>query len=226
MCFVVLSPGYWRISCIGALGCEINNASKSTNKRNTDWQCLLSSCRNTVFGPSPPPFLSVEAFQYSNALLHYYTGLETFEKFEAVFRSLGPAVDHLRYLRTDTVTTISPMNQVLLMLAKLRQDVDYLPWSRMCNISVFTVETVFLTWINFCSRQWGEVDMCLSQEPVRYFAPSDFKAKLPSTRVVLDESEVSTEKPSNPASQSIHTKVNLFNSWPHTKHLSLTLKVS
>ena len=200
-------------------------ATQQTKETQTDSACSQAAETDSV-GPSPPPFLSVEAFQYSNALLHYYTGLETFEKFEAVFRSLGPAVDHLRYLRTDTVTTISPMNQVLLMLAKLRQDVDYLPWSRMCNISVFTVETVFLTWINFCSRQWGEVDMCLSQEPVRYFAPSDFKAKLPSTRVVLDESEVSTEKPSNPASQSIHTKVNLFNSWPHTKHLSLTLKVS
>ena len=91
-------------------------------------------------------------------------------------KSLKPFSGHLAQLWITSgileqiLISFSPMNQFLLMLAKLRQDVDYLPLSRMCNISVFTVENVSLTWINFCSRQWGEIDMWLSQELVRYFA--------------------------------------------------------
>ncbi|XP_070184198.1 uncharacterized protein [Littorina saxatilis] len=155
----------------------------------------------TEYRSTPPPFLSIEALQLDPPLLHYYTGLETHQKFTAVFNTLGPAVNHLRYLRSATVTNISPTNQFLLMLAKLRQGLNYLPLSRMCNVSVFTVENVFLTWINFCSRQWGEIDTWVSPELVRFFAPSDFKSKFPSTRVILDGTEIPVEKPSNPAAQ-------------------------
>jgi len=44
---------------------------------------------------------------------------------------------------------ISPLNQFILMLAKLRQDVDYLPLSKMCGVSVFTAENVFIMTVNF-----------------------------------------------------------------------------
>jgi len=43
-------------------------------------------------------------------------------------------------------------------LAKLRQDVDYLPLSKVCGVSVFTAANVFTTSINFCSRQRSEVN--------------------------------------------------------------------
>lgn len=155
----------------------------------------------TVQGSSLPPFLSIETLQLDPELLRYYTGLESFEKFQAVFETLGPAVNHLIYLRTQTVKNLSPANQFLLMLTKLRQDTDYLPLSRMFGVSVFTADNVFCTWVNFCSRQWGEIDTWVSQEQVRYFAPSDFKAKFPTTRVVLDGTEIPVEKPSNPSSQ-------------------------
>ncbi|KAL8603440.1 hypothetical protein ACOMHN_053107 [Nucella lapillus] len=35
-----------------------------------------------------PPLLSAEGLEFDKALLHYYTGLESYEKFEAVFQSL------------------------------------------------------------------------------------------------------------------------------------------
>jgi len=53
---------------------------------------------------------------------------------------------------------ISPLNQFILMLAKLRQDVDYLPPSKVCGVSVFAATNVFITSISFCSRQWSAVN--------------------------------------------------------------------
>jgi len=87
------------------------------------------------------------------------------------------------------------------MLAKLRQDLDYLPLSKLCGISQFTAQNVFITWINFCSRQWSEIVTWPDKDLVFYFAPEDFKAKFPSTRVIIDGTEIPVKKPSNPVSQ-------------------------
>jgi hypothetical protein len=87
------------------------------------------------------------------------------------------------------------------MLAKLRQDLDYLLLSRLSGVSIATAENVFITWVNFCSRQWGEIDLWIPQNQVHFFAPSDFARKFASTRVIIDATEVPVEKPSNPKAQ-------------------------
>jgi hypothetical protein len=148
-----------------------------------------------------PTFLGIEALQFDEELLHYFTGLETYEKFSAVFLSLGPAVSYLRYYRSESVVCMSPMNQFLLMLAKLRTDLDFLLLSRMFKVAMSTAENIYITWINFCSRQWAELDLWVPPEVVKYFAPTDFKNKFPSTRVLLDATEIPVEKPSNPVAQ-------------------------
>lgn len=150
---------------------------------------------------APPPFLSVESLEFDEKLLHYFTGLESFDKFVAVFQSLGPAVSYLQYYRTATVDKVSPMNQFLLMLAKLRQDIDYLLLARMTGVAKSTAENIFITWVNFCARQWGEIDLWVNGDLVHFFAPADFQRKFPTTRVILDGTEVPVERPSNPVAQ-------------------------
>ena len=56
-----------------------------------------------------------------------------------MFATLGPAVNNLNYHRTKSVDfyRMSPINQFILMLAKLRQNLDYLPLSRLCGVSEY-----------------------------------------------------------------------------------------
>jgi hypothetical protein len=157
-------------------------------------QTVKSSATGTVF-------LSFQNLSTDKELLHYYTGLESANKLYAVFVTLGSAVNHLRYYRTSVTDNISPLNQFILMLAKLRQDLDYLPLSKMCGVSQFTAHNIFVTWVNFCSRQWSEVSMWPDKDLVLFFAPEDFKAKFPATRVIVDGTEIPIKKPSNPLSQ-------------------------
>lgn len=147
------------------------------------------------------PFLSYSKLCKDNSLLHYYTGLESGDKLKAVFATLGPAVEHLTYYRTKSVVNITPLNQFILMLAKLRQDLDYLPLSHMCAVSQCKAENIFITWINFCHHTWSEVNIWPSQDLVHYYAPEDFKLKFPMTRVIVDGTEFPLQKPSNPLSQ-------------------------
>ena len=49
-------------------------------------------------------------------------------------------------------------NQFLLMLVKLRRRYPHFELARMFGVSVFTVQNVFVTWINFCYCQWQEIN--------------------------------------------------------------------
>jgi len=94
----------------------------------TDFSFLSSQCSSTqTVNKEAVHFLSFDQLSGDEQLLHYYTGLESVKKLVAVFATLGPDVNHLNYHRTKSVDFdfMSPMNQFILMLAKLRQNLDY-----------------------------------------------------------------------------------------------------
>ena len=73
--------------------------------------------------------------------------------------SLGNNVDHLQYAyseRCDCIITNE--NQFLLMLVKLRRRYPHSELARLFGVSVFTVQNVFVTWINFSYCQWQEIN--------------------------------------------------------------------
>ncbi|KAK6186652.1 hypothetical protein SNE40_005938 [Patella caerulea] len=64
-----------------------------------------------------------------------------------------------------------------------------------------TVENIWLTWINFMKFQWSELNLWPSRDLVRYFSPSDFFAKFPTTRLISDGTECPVMKPKPPVVQ-------------------------
>lgn len=49
----------------------------------------------------------MEKFEFDNAAIHFYTGLENYAKYMLVFHSLRPAVNMLIYYRSRLVTSTS-----------------------------------------------------------------------------------------------------------------------
>lgn len=147
------------------------------------------------------PYLSVEAIRHDDKLVHHYTGLETYDIFMHAFWSLGDAVDHMNYNYSKGCIALTPVNQFLLMLVKLRRYYPHFELGRMFGVSEFVVQKVFTTWVNFCYFQWKEVDWWPKRPMVSHHCPVDFKRKFPSTRVVVDATEVRVKRPSNPKAQ-------------------------
>ena len=113
---------------------------------NTDVVSLTCTSMQTEnIAVRAPAFLSFESLCTDQRLLHYYTGLETAKKLQAVLATLGPAVNCLMYYGTTTVDSMLPVDEFILMLAKLRQNMDYLSLSKLCG--VFTVQNMFITWL-------------------------------------------------------------------------------
>ena len=132
--------------------------------------------------------------------MHFYTGLENYEKFCFVLFTLGPAAYELRYYH-GVKPVISVEDQFFCTLIKLREHKTNFETSRMFGISEATVTNIFVTWINFMAYQWGEIDWWPSGDMVKFYSPTDFRLKFPSTRVIVDGTEFPIKKPKEPVAQ-------------------------
>ena len=132
--------------------------------------------------------------------IHFYTGLDNYTNFKFVLDTLGPAAYELNFF-DGNVPNISVEDQFFLTLIKLRRHSTHFELSRLFKMTKSGVTNVFVTWVNFMYHQWGELNWWPSRDVVRFFAPTDFKAKFPNTRVIVDGTECPIMKPKQPVAQ-------------------------
>ena len=111
---------------------------------------------------------------------------------------LGPAANHLLYKSKK----LEPQDEFLLTLMKLRLSKDDEELAMFFGISAITVGRIFKVWLNFLYFQFKELNIWSSRELVDTYMPTDFQAKFPNTRVILDATEIPVEKPKNLRDQS------------------------
>ena len=117
--------------------------------------------------------------------IHFYTGLENYNKFCMVLSFLGPAAHHLNYyLRWRP--TLSIEDQFFLTLIRLRRHRTNFELSRLFKMSKSGVTNIFVTWVNFMACQFEEINWWPTKDLVKFYAPASIKAKFPTTRVIVD----------------------------------------
>ena len=89
----------------------------------------------------------------------------------------------------------------VVVILKLRQHISNFGLSRLFYISEFSAANIFITWVNYMSLQWHELNMWPSRDLVRYFMPEDFRRKFSNTRVILDGMECPMMKRKCPRAQ-------------------------
>ncbi|XP_014215040.1 uncharacterized protein LOC106644157 [Copidosoma floridanum] len=144
--------------------------------------------------------LSVHDLANDDDAIHFYTGLEDYQKFQFVFFTLGQAVFSLNYFY-ETKPELDVMNQFFLSLIILKQHKTDFELSLLFKISEKQVANIFMTWIRFMKLQWSKISQWPSKNLVRFFTPIDFNNKFPGTRCIIDRIEIPIEKPSTPTSQ-------------------------
>ena len=164
----------------------------------TQTESVSTTCTGTQ--SSQAQRCTAKWFNHDPEGLHFYTGLENYEKFVFVLSTLCPAAYELKYYH-GVVPSLPVEDQFFVTLIKLRRKKTNFEFSRMFAISQATVTNIFVTWINFMTVQWGEIDWWPSRDLVSYFAPIDFQLKFPTTRVVVDGTECPIQKPKQPIAQ-------------------------
>ncbi|XP_044577585.1 uncharacterized protein LOC123260520 [Cotesia glomerata] len=144
--------------------------------------------------------LSVNSISHRDDVIHYYTGLGTYAKFQFVYRTLNDYVQHIKYVKGQ-VNCVEPEDMFLLTLMKLRRNIPDFGLSFYFGISEAVVRNIFSTWIHYIYQLWSLLDTWPSREVVDFYMPEGFKKFYPSTRVIVDATEMPIDKPSNPIAQ-------------------------
>ncbi|XP_064469826.1 uncharacterized protein LOC135384560 [Ornithodoros turicata] len=153
----------------------------------------------------------IEKFRGSNEDFEFNTGLPNYATFCALLEYLGPgenAENIVQWNCEESQETgasetrgrpqkLSTENQLFLVLVKLRLGLFHQHVAHL-----FCVSKTFITWINFMYVQLGQHPLWQSRETVDCTMPDAFKDRYPTTRVIIDATEVICEAPSSFVMQS------------------------
>lgn len=183
--------------------CENNETEQTNTPATSNNQHVCSKCGNRCAITDNPPQkfrFSIESYMDDDTAIHFYTGLQTYQKLSFVYTTLGDAVNHLDYIY-GTKPTLDPLNQFFLTLIILRQNKTHYELSLQFGITLKEVSNIFITWVKFMKLQWAEIPQWPSKELVHFFTPHDFRNKFRGTRGIMDGTEIPIEKPSIPTAQ-------------------------
>ncbi|KAJ8927395.1 hypothetical protein NQ314_020172 [Rhamnusium bicolor] len=167
----------------------------------TEIQCAVEYNSNQTQTASTY-FMCIYNFEHDNDAVHFYTGLESFQKVQLVFNSLGESIKDMKYIYRKPPPYMTLLNQFFLCLIYLCQKKTHFELSRMFNVTLRDVRNnITVTWIKVMSLQWREINIWASKELVQFYAPTDFYKKFPLTRVIIDGTEIPINKPALPLAQ-------------------------
>ncbi|XP_015773752.1 PREDICTED: uncharacterized protein LOC107351963 [Acropora digitifera] len=92
---------------------------------------------------------------------------------------------------------IKPEDQFFLVMCRLRGGFSVQHLADLYGVSQSTISCIFIPWINFLYLKLGQICIWPSREVVSSTMPSEFKEKYPTTRVIIDCTEVRCEMPSS-----------------------------
>ena len=138
-------------------------------------------------------------FVNDSSALRFYTSFENYQHLLLFFAILGPAVNELRHFPSLP----DVLDQLLLTMIKLRLGKDDAELAYIFQISRSTVSSIFVTWTNFLYFQLKELNLWPDGQVIEDHMPVNFARLFPTTKIILDATEIPIEKPSNTAAQSI-----------------------
>ena len=161
--------------------------------------------------------LSVENMKNdSTKMFHFYTGLEDYTTFTILFDSFGSITNNLIYYDSNTNAakldenrnkrgpkrSLHPEQELFLVLVRLRCGLLEKDLAYRADISVSHFSRIFITWIDFLHTRFRAFPIWPSKETVLETMPPCFLDTYPSTRVIIDATEIFMEMPSSLRSQS------------------------
>lgn len=179
---------------------------------------------------------SLKNISSNDSLVAFYTGFPNYETMLALYDFLDPGArgENINYwlsgkevagnakpVKQGRPRSLKPVDEFFLTLCRLRQGFAELHLAHLFNVSQPTVSRIFISWINYMYLKLGHINIWPSRELVDETMPQDFKAKYPSTRVIIDCTEIRCEMPS-----SLLLNSELFSSYKHHTTLKALVGIS
>ena len=149
----------------------------------------------------------------SDSKIQFYTGFHNYCTLMALYKLLGPAVNCLNYwgseIKGDTKSiqgrhrSLTPTEEFFMVLVRLKLGLFEQDLAYRFGISVSTVSRICITWISFLYVKLKELPLWPCRDMVQANMPQSFKKLYPSTRVIIDCTEIFVDMPSLPLIQQM-----------------------
>ncbi|XP_066285064.1 uncharacterized protein [Branchiostoma lanceolatum] len=170
---------------------------------------------------------SALTFKEDSAAIRFYTGFESFDDFLDMYEYLAPKAINLQYRRSGkTVRDSKPyqrpgrcrtgpkrkcslLDEFFLVMVRLKVGLFHKDLAIRFGLSESTVSRIVSTWVNFLYCELPKMFPFPSQSVIRANMPLQF-SKYPTTRIIIDCTEIFIEVPSAMLAQS--------QTWSNYKH--------
>ena len=139
----------------------------------------------------------------------------SFSRFNALYDFCNPGEqgENISYWHSSSISEVSsshglstkqgrprilqPKEELFLTLCRLRQGFPEEHLAHLYGISQATISRIIITWVNFLYLKFKDIPMWPSRELVDQHMPDQFKEKFPTTRVIIDCTEIRCQMPSS-----------------------------
>ena len=166
----------------------------------------------------------IDNIKHDEDKFHFYTGLPDYQTFKILHNSFGTATGKLIYhdskTNADKITeegkksgpkrSLSSEQELFLVVARLRCGLLEVDIVQRVGISSSHVSRIFISWIDFLHSRLRALPIWPTRDTVDKTMPKCFKETYPSTRVIIDATEIFIEMPS-----SLRTQSESYSSYKH-----------
>ncbi|XP_064466436.1 uncharacterized protein LOC135377729 [Ornithodoros turicata] len=161
-----------------------------------------------------PKRYDVDSLCTSDERTLFYTGLPSLDIFDALHEFLDPGENGCNILRQKKqgetppqvacgrTRKLSTRSELFLVLVRLRLGLFEQDLAERFGISQSTVSRICTSWLNFMYVKLGKLPLWQSRSVVDQTLPKVFLEKYPTTRVILDATEIRSEVASSLGLQS------------------------
>ena len=170
---------------------------------------------------------SLDKIKDDNAAIMFYTGFPNYETLMSFYHYVEPKLQKMQYWKGEKRLKVnqpyqekdrnkpgpsrklSYLDEFLLVLMRMKAGLFVQGLADRFGISTSLVSRICITWINLLYLELNDIFPFPSQELVRKNMPQEF-AEYPTTRIILDCSEIFIQRPSAMLAQS--------ETWSEYKH--------
>lgn len=144
-------------------------------------------------------------FSSDDEMVQYYTSFRSYRLFKKIFEFVQPCASSMcsmYYVPSDSISlagrprNMSLIDEMFMFFVRLRLGLPEQDLAVRLNCHISTISRKLLTWTNFLYIILGSIPIWPSRVTVDRHMPPEFRLTYPSTRVILDCTEIKIQYPS------------------------------
>jgi hypothetical protein len=145
----------------------------------------------------------INRFTNDDQKIKFYTGFISYKLFIKFYEAVKPSAENMTsayYCRSGDKRTLAGrprtmllIDELFMLLMRLRQNFPEQDLAERFRITESSVSRKLLTWISLLYIILGSIPIWISKEEIKRTMPKCFKSLYPTTRVIIDCTEIPTQ---------------------------------